>query len=171
MKIGGLGIRRVTTMKQALLSKWLWRYEKEGESLWRRVIDVKYGNASPSGRPKTVNQPFGRSLWRGILASRDLFFEGISHKVIDGNNTCFWKDVWCGEVSLATSFPRLYRHTSLKNGLVAEHFVDGVWSPQIRRRNLREGEAIEMQRLTTLLTPLHLGVGSDTWEWKWNKKK
>ena len=40
---GGLGIRKVTTFNKALLGKWLWRFGKEEDRLWRRVVVSKYG--------------------------------------------------------------------------------------------------------------------------------
>ena len=43
MEVGGLGIRRFGLFNQALLGKWLWRFGREGNSLWRQVIATKYG--------------------------------------------------------------------------------------------------------------------------------
>ena len=40
---GGLGIRKLTTFNKALLGKWLWRFGKEEDRLWRRVVVSKYG--------------------------------------------------------------------------------------------------------------------------------
>lgn len=40
---GGLGIRRVVMTNRALLRKWLWRFGREENHLWRRVIVAKYG--------------------------------------------------------------------------------------------------------------------------------
>ena len=40
---GGLGIRKLTTFNKALLGKWLWRFGKEEDWLWRRVVASKYG--------------------------------------------------------------------------------------------------------------------------------
>ena len=40
---GGLGIRKLTTFNKALLGKWLWRFGKEEDQLWRRVVASKYG--------------------------------------------------------------------------------------------------------------------------------
>ena len=40
---GGLGIRKLTTFIKALLGKWLWRFGKEEDRLWRRVVASKYG--------------------------------------------------------------------------------------------------------------------------------
>ena len=40
---GGLGIRKLITFNKALLGKWLWRFGKEEDQLWRRVVALKYG--------------------------------------------------------------------------------------------------------------------------------
>ena len=39
--LGGLGIRKLVPFNQALLGKWLWRYDHETSHLWRRVIAIK----------------------------------------------------------------------------------------------------------------------------------
>ena len=38
-----LGIRRLIFFNEALLGKWLWCYSLERDSLFKRVIEVKYG--------------------------------------------------------------------------------------------------------------------------------
>ena len=40
---GGLGIRPLCEMNDALKSKWLWRFDKEDDALRRNVIASKYG--------------------------------------------------------------------------------------------------------------------------------
>lgn len=45
-KLGGLGITQIQDANKALLQKWLWRFRKERESLWRQVIVCKYGLAN-----------------------------------------------------------------------------------------------------------------------------
>ena len=39
----GLGIRKLTTFNKALLGKWLWRFGKEENRLWRRVVTSNFG--------------------------------------------------------------------------------------------------------------------------------
>ena len=42
---GGLGIRHLQEMNElneALKAKWLWRFAKAEEALWRKVIEMKY---------------------------------------------------------------------------------------------------------------------------------
>jgi len=40
---GGLGIRSIRSMNEALKTKWLWRFASKDDALWKRVIVSKYG--------------------------------------------------------------------------------------------------------------------------------
>lgn len=41
--LGGLGLGFLSWRNKALLLKWHWRFGNERNSLWRRVINTKYG--------------------------------------------------------------------------------------------------------------------------------
>ncbi|KAG5604815.1 hypothetical protein H5410_026307, partial [Solanum commersonii] len=43
----GLGIRNSKIQNNCLLMKWLWRFHEEESTLWREVIQHKYGRSSP----------------------------------------------------------------------------------------------------------------------------
>ena len=40
---GGLGLRTLALMNEALLGKWIWRFASEQGSFWRPLICIKYG--------------------------------------------------------------------------------------------------------------------------------
>jgi hypothetical protein len=48
------------------------------------------------------------SRWRNIRNCWGSFSNIISFKVGDESRICFWHDVWCGDVALKYSFPKLY---------------------------------------------------------------
>ena len=63
---GGLGIGPLCDMNDALKSKWLWRFAKEDDALWRKVIASKYevdnsgwwSKKNPNTHGAVVENPF-----------------------------------------------------------------------------------------------------------------
>lgn len=41
---GGLGSRRLITFNNPFKGKWLWCYANQRDSIWRVVVDMKYGS-------------------------------------------------------------------------------------------------------------------------------
>uniref|UniRef100_A0A2N9GQ21 Reverse transcriptase domain-containing protein n=1 Tax=Fagus sylvatica TaxID=28930 RepID=A0A2N9GQ21_FAGSY len=74
---GGLGIRRVVMTNRALLGKWLWRFGREENHLWRRVIVAKYGVDMGGWFSLQPRGTHGCGLWKGIMLGRDLFSQHI----------------------------------------------------------------------------------------------
>jgi hypothetical protein len=54
-----LGVHNFIQLNRALLRKWLWRYAREGEALWRLVSETKFKSLSGSGCAKEVLGTFG----------------------------------------------------------------------------------------------------------------
>lgn len=42
-KRAALGVRNLKLHNKSLLLKWLWRYNLEGEEIWKKLINVVYG--------------------------------------------------------------------------------------------------------------------------------
>jgi hypothetical protein len=117
---GGLGIRNMAIFNKALLGKWLWRYSTESSSLWRQVIDSKYGGQEKDWCSNIVRSTHGVSLWKHIRAGWDVFSNHISHKLGDGSRIRFWHDTWCGDLPLKQQFPMLYLLTRAPEARVAD---------------------------------------------------
>ncbi|RVW93513.1 putative ribonuclease H protein [Vitis vinifera] len=121
---GGLGVRRLSTLNRALLCKWNWHFANE-----RRI----FGGMSlvgSSGRKKGV----------GLLEKLGRVLESVK----------FWKDNWCGNLTLCNSFPFLYAFASSKEAWVVEFWdpsgEEGVWSPRFSRP-FNDWEVEEVERL------------------------
>ena len=67
-----LGIRKLTTFNKALLEKWLWRFGKEENRLWRRVIASKYGKNGGDGPQSWVGEFMG--VVCGEVFAQDVIF-------------------------------------------------------------------------------------------------
>lgn len=105
---GGLGVRNLCVFNKTLLGKWLWRYQMEGNSLWREVIDHKYGCVWGGWCSKEGRGSYGVSLWKFIRKEWNTFEKHLKFEVGDGARTRFWFDVWSGESLLCMAFPIVF---------------------------------------------------------------
>ena len=63
---GGMGIKSLSKMNKALLSKWNWRFANDRNSLWRKVIAIKFGESPNGWHTRDIRRGFGTSLWKEI---------------------------------------------------------------------------------------------------------
>jgi hypothetical protein len=103
-----LGIKKLTVFNKALLGKRLWRFGHEEHSLWRQVIESKYGIKRGGWCSDEARGPYGMSLLRNIGNGWGSFSNLLSYKVGNGSLISFWHDVWCGIEPIKHSFPQLY---------------------------------------------------------------
>ena len=92
----------------------------ETDALWRRVIEVKYGNDWGGWCTKKVTSAYGVSLWRHIISAWMNFSKLHLFDAGDGTRVKFWKHVWCGDRTLQEAFPELYCISRTKDSSVAE---------------------------------------------------
>ena len=92
----------------------------ETEALWRRVIEVKYGNDWGGWCTKKVTSAYGVSLWRHIRSGWMSFSKHLLYDVGEGTRVKFWKHVWCGDCTRQEAFPELYCISRTKDSSVAE---------------------------------------------------
>ena len=89
---GGLGIRKLTTFNKALLGKWLWRFGKEEDRLWRRVVASKYEEEWGGWTSKLGRGVHRCGLWRGIRMGWEDFSKNCQFVVGLGNRVRFWQN-------------------------------------------------------------------------------
>ncbi|RVW12625.1 putative ribonuclease H protein [Vitis vinifera] len=126
-KKGGLGIKCLSNLNKALLSKWNWRFANERGALWNQVIRGKYGEDRGGWRTREVREAHGVGLWKAIRMDWDLVGERISFSVGNGRRVSFWRDRWCGDAPLCDSFPSIYALSIEKEAWVAD-----VWDPLVQ---------------------------------------
>ncbi|RVX02972.1 Ras-related protein RGP1 [Vitis vinifera] len=105
---GGLGLRKIVQLNKALLGKWVWRFARAKDEMWKRVLVAKYGQEEFGWRTKKANGAFGVGLWKEIMKEADWCWNNMTLKVGKGTKIRFWKDTWCGDVELARRFPQLF---------------------------------------------------------------
>ncbi|RVW16682.1 hypothetical protein CK203_080853 [Vitis vinifera] len=120
----------------------------EKEALWRQVICAKCGEEEGCWRSRVVRGSFGVGLWKAIRRGGDVLSDNLVYSVGNGRRVRFWKDKWCRDDPLCTSFPSLFAISSAKEASVANvwsHFGRGVWAPRFSRW-LNDWEVFNVER-------------------------
>ncbi|KAL6342305.1 hypothetical protein AAG906_007519 [Vitis piasezkii] len=99
-------------------------YANEREALWRRVINLKYGEEEGGWRTQDVIGRNGVGLWKAIKKKWWLLDGRVAYHVGNGQRVRFWKDKWCGDGPLCESFSSLFSISMSKIAWVSE-----VWNP------------------------------------------
>lgn len=91
---GGLGIRKIRHLNNALLAKQIWRIcQASGE--WREIMIKKYlRRQSLSLLLHETEIPQGSYIWNGILKAKALAKSKAKWKIGKGENISFWQDDW-----------------------------------------------------------------------------
>nr|XP_023874649.1 uncharacterized protein LOC111987174 [Quercus suber] len=167
--------KRLYLSKEALLGKWLWRFGIEKDAFWRQVIEVKYGCVWRGWCTRSVNGPYGVGLWKNINRGWPSFSWHILYDIGDGSRVKFWQDRWCGETSLAISYPELFRFCRDKEASVAAliKYTNGVlvWDISF----FRGVHARELKAMSSFLDTIYgssiRGFGEDKMCWMPSRDK
>lgn len=86
---GGLGIRKITNLNKALITKVGWNLML-GEAEWCTIMKAKYLNQEHFSRAlDLMGLPSGSKIWNNILKCRSLLKEGIKWKIGNGRSIRF----------------------------------------------------------------------------------
>ena len=96
---GGLGIRDLTLMNRVLLGKWSWKFAVEGDTVWRKLISLKYGMEEEDWFLKTPRGNYGTGLWKAITKEAAQMKQYCSFDLGDGPRVRFWEDTCVGSSS------------------------------------------------------------------------
>ena len=128
----GLGIRPLCVMNEVLKTKWLWRFAKEDNAMWKNVIEAKYGIDDLGWWSKMSSSSHGVGFRKSISARLEHFKSLVHFDVKDGSRVLS-HDVWCGHRSLKTQFPCLFRMARHKNATVHDAIF---WNGDVYHWNL-----------------------------------
>ncbi|KAL0316613.1 UNVERIFIED_CONTAM: hypothetical protein Sradi_5539500 [Sesamum radiatum] len=100
---GGLGIRSIQTMNQALILKHLWRVlQNDGTSVW---VDWIWRYRLQHSTLWTFNGATGSWGWKKMVKLRPLLRSGLIYKVGNGSTFRLWQDIWHDQGPLCLSHP------------------------------------------------------------------
>ena len=80
-------------MNEASKTKWLWRFAKEDNAMWKNVIKEKYGIDDLGWWSKMSSFSHGVGFWKSISASLERFKSLVHFEVKDGSRNLFCHDV------------------------------------------------------------------------------
>ncbi|KAM1060262.1 hypothetical protein TB1_024191 [Malus domestica] len=147
---GGLGLGNLRNRNAALLAKWLWRFPRESNSLWHRVIKSKYNLVANGWDANCPSRGSSRCPWTDISAGYPPFLHSCKFVVGNGERLRFWEDGWLEGGPLKEQFPRIFSLSRTKNqsisNLIASSLQPVSWNLEFRR-NLRESEIEEVAGL------------------------
>jgi hypothetical protein len=121
---GGLGIRPLHLFNRALLGKWLWRFSREDNLLWKWVVVAKYGVEGGGWITKPSRDRHGCGLWKSIMMVWDDFWRYTSFEVGLGSKVLFWHDKWCTELPLKDVYLVLFACSNNKDAFIASLFEE-----------------------------------------------
>ncbi|XP_057453066.1 uncharacterized protein LOC130744922 [Lotus japonicus] len=128
-RFGGLGVGFLEWKNKDMLLKWVWRFGREGDALWREVVCKKYGlplqlisfNVDPAD-VKKLSKPLADvyGIWRDSGLVGNVFRDGIACHIGRGSGVFFRLDMWVGSVPFRVAFPRVFALAVNKRALVWE---------------------------------------------------
>ncbi|KAL0293518.1 UNVERIFIED_CONTAM: putative ribonuclease H protein [Sesamum angustifolium] len=123
---GGLGIRNIQAMNNALMGKHLWQVlTKKQDSIWVSWI-LKY--KLKNGSLWAAKDNDGSWTWKKLLKLRNQLYKGIQFQVGDGTDFKLWLDPWHPDGTLLHRYP----HGPLITGIPMDStlstvIVSGNW--------------------------------------------
>ena len=140
---------------KSLLVKWLWRFPREIEILWHKVIRSKYEMEEGGWWPCAVGNTTFRSSWKAIQGLLHVFLDHVRLKLGNGKRINFWEDAWEDSVPFKVKNPSLFRLSLLHNKPVSEFLANPnnskpSWNFHLRR-NVSEREISELSQLLSTL--------------------
>ncbi|XP_031116716.1 uncharacterized protein LOC116020380 [Ipomoea triloba] len=102
---GGLGIRSLEPTNRAYLAKLGWRFLNDEDSLWVKILKVKYTNGRTDLDSWEAKARMSNA-WRGLIKAAPILKEGSRKYVKDGRATKFWLDNWIGHRPLCREILR-----------------------------------------------------------------
>ncbi|GKA47992.1 RNA-directed DNA polymerase, eukaryota, reverse transcriptase zinc-binding domain protein [Tanacetum coccineum] len=154
---GGLGVGSLQAMNLAMLTKFVWRFHTEPQSLLHQIITSIHDPSGGFGSTDATRQPL--SLWWPIsnltisLSSVGMNLNLLfTHKVGAGSSIAFWHDNWIRPSNLKSLYPRLFALETNKECRISDLcFTQNglpyhIWA---WRRVVRDGH--EMNQLRDLL--------------------
>ncbi|KAH9705279.1 putative ribonuclease H protein [Citrus sinensis] len=162
---GGLGLKRIDAMNNALLIKIGWSLITSSDSLWVKVLRSKYG-IEDQAVPQSLNTKSGSYMWKAIGIIWDKVLQGIRWNLGDGRKVKFWWDCWALKDKRLIFYAQQPLPEELINSTVSDCVNgDGSWNWGLFANLLPDNVIL---RIAPIKPPLNSG-GKDEIRWAHSK--
>ncbi|KAE8658066.1 hypothetical protein F3Y22_tig00116975pilonHSYRG00163 [Hibiscus syriacus] len=107
-EFGGLGVVDLKLKNRSLLNKWLWKFGEESSSLWRKVLEAKYGLDHSSMVLRPINSSKLFWVWRSISSPMGSVDDMFTQKTRCADGDGSYIDFWTNVPSFRVAFSRIY---------------------------------------------------------------
>ncbi|KAH1063824.1 hypothetical protein J1N35_028811 [Gossypium stocksii] len=90
--MGGLGFRELRLFNVALLGRQVWRLINYRDTLYYKVLSVKYFSDGDVFNPKSMDKP--SFMWQSIAKAAKVLYEGFGWMVGNEKSIKLWHDNW-----------------------------------------------------------------------------
>jgi hypothetical protein len=145
-QMGGLGVKELRSMNEALLLKWMWWWIQSDQAWW------KMSNAS--------------RFWSSLRSITEIFNVSIKFQLGQGETIQFWHDDWL-QGPLKLQFPYLYSQARYRDISIKHPYQQGQW--QVHTQPILTQQAqLELIILHQKLSNVQMGMTTDEVLWTRN---
>ncbi|GKA89082.1 hypothetical protein Tco_0810894 [Tanacetum coccineum] len=145
-----------------MLTKWVWRFHIEPQSLWHQIITSIHDPSRGFGSTIVTRQPLS-PWWPISNLNSSLSSVGVNlnllltRKVGTGSSIAFWHDNWIGPSDLKSLYPRLFALETNKECRISDRcftppthktsYPQSIWpfgwECLLERRVMRDGHEMD----------------------------
>ncbi|KAL5735733.1 hypothetical protein ACOSP7_030185 [Xanthoceras sorbifolium] len=124
--LGGLKVKQMEPLNQALLAKLSWWMHQGEDSLWCNMLEAKYlGGSSVTGRSGGCR---ASNCWRSINHGFKLLNEGLVWRIGDGQSVSFWNDSWVPDLGVLKPYATSWLSSTQLLEKVCSFFCGEGWN-------------------------------------------
>ncbi|KAK0587703.1 hypothetical protein LWI29_027305 [Acer saccharum] len=162
---GGLGIKKMKGMNQALLAKVGWWILQHDNGIWCHLLNHKYLNNRSLTDPELIKGVVCSSTWRGVAFGAKLLTKGLRWRIGDGCQVLFWLDNWVPEIGFLREHATVIPSADTLTQTVSHFLCNGNW-------NIAQLAAVLPWNIVHRVVSIHAGgsySGPDRCIWGWAK--
>ncbi|RVX01885.1 Transposon TX1 uncharacterized 149 kDa protein [Vitis vinifera] len=165
-KKGGLGLRKLVWLNKALLGKWVWRFARAKEELWKKVLEAKYGQEEFGWRTRKANGVFGVGVWKEILKESTWCWETWCSRWEKATKNVTVEDYWDQNLSQGGWSLRLLRDF---NDWELGGGADGLFKFKEAYKVLSNADEVDFPHSNVWVDKVPTKIAFFAWEATWGR--